>query len=238
MAARANYGLPNLTRYALRMPEAPPHTASSDILPRERVDIPATIRRIGRPPVPSLDPPFALRVAQPGDAGMVAEWMNRPHLAAAWEYDWPTARWEQHLSAQLDGTYSLPLIGSVRGPDCAYLEIYWGAKDLISHYYDAQPYDLGLHAAIAELSLVNRGLGPLLLPRIVASAVAAEPRCRRVMFDPDHRNATARRLCEYAGCTFLGEHDTGNRRMALYAFDVPAADTEPRPGRHHPSGNG
>jgi lysine N-acyltransferase len=203
------------------MPEAPSQTSPIQVLARERVDIPDTIRQIPRPPAPSLQPPFGLRVARRADADMVSEWMNRPHLAAAWEYNWPAERWQRHLDLQLNGTYSLPLIGSMRGTDRAYLELYWGAKDIISHHYDADPYDLGLHAAIADLALVNRGLGPLLLPQIVASVFAAEPRCRRIMFDPDHRNTTARRLCEYAGCTFLGEHDTTNRRMALYALESP-----------------
>lgn len=115
----------------------------------------------------------------------------------------------------------MPLIGSWHGTDGGYLELYWAAKDLISHYYDADPYDLGLHAAIADLSKVNRGFGPLLLPRIVASVFANEPRCRRIMFDPDHRNTATRRLCEWAGCKFLGEHATTNRRMALYALEAP-----------------
>ncbi|OBG57908.1 GNAT family N-acetyltransferase [Mycobacterium sp. E735] len=202
--------------------EGPPETKPAQVLPRERVDISDKVARIGRPPAPALEPPFALRVARPEDAGMVAEWMNRPHLAAAWEYDWPAPRWERHLGAQLDGTYSVPLLGSVDGQDCAYLELYWGAKDLISHHYDADPYDLGLHAAIADPGLMNRGLGPMLLPQIVGSVFAMEPRCRRVMFDPDHRNTTARRLCEFAGCAFLGEHDTRNRRMSLYAWERPA----------------
>ena len=213
--------------------EAPPETQSAQALPRERFDFTDEIARIARPPVPSLDPPFALRVAQREDAGVVSEWMNRPHLAAAWEYDWPTPRWERHLGAQLDGTYSLPLVGSIRGKDCAYLELYWGAKDLISHYYDAQPYDLGLHAAIADVALVNRGLGPMLLPRIVASVFSVEPRCWRVLFDPDQRNTTVRRLCERAGCTFLGEHDTRNRCMALYALQRPA----PGPGDERVGGS-
>jgi RimJ/RimL family protein N-acetyltransferase len=200
------------------MAEAPTKTSSVQVLSRERFDIPDDVRRIARPPVPSLEPPFGLRVARQGDADMVSEWMNRPHLAAAWEYDWPTPRWQQHLDAQLNGTYSLPLIGSIRGIDRAYLELYWGAKDIISRHYDAHPHDLGLHAAIADPALVHRGLGPMLLPRIVASVFASEPRCRRIMFDPDHRNTTARRLCEYVGCEFLGEHDSTNRRMALYAL--------------------
>lgn len=201
--------------------EAPPEATQA--LPRERLDISDEVARIPRPPLPALDPPFALRVADRRDAGMVSEWMNRPHLAAAWEYDWPAPRWERHLGAQLDGTYSLPLLGSVRGKDFAYLECYWGAKDLISKHYEAEPYDLGLHAAIADPALVNRGLGPMVLPRIVASAFAAEPRCRRIMFDPDHRNTAARRVCAGVGCAFLGEHDTGNRRIALYALERPSA---------------
>ena len=33
------------------------------------------------------------------------------------------------------------------------------------------------------------------LPRTSASVFAQEARCRRIMFDPDHRNIGARRLC-------------------------------------------
>jgi RimJ/RimL family protein N-acetyltransferase len=39
------------------------------------------------------------------------------------------------------------------------------------------------------------------------------------MFDPDHRNQAVRRVCENAGCVFLGEHEMVNRRMALYALN-------------------
>ncbi len=90
---------------------------------------------------------------------------------------------------------------------------------MISRHYDAHPYDIGLHAAIADLRLVNRGFGPRLLPRIVASVFDQEPRCAKIMFDPDHRNTTVRRLCDYVGCRSLGEHDAPNRRMVLYALD-------------------
>ena len=105
--------------------------------------------------------------------------------------------------------------------------MYRAAKDSIAPRYDADPHDIGLHAAIADPKFVNRGVAPIVLPRLVASVFEIEPRCRRIMFDPDHRNTGARRLCEYAGGTVLGEHDMSNRRMALYALprspsDIPA----------------
>ncbi|EHB55632.1 Siderophore biosynthesis protein, conserved region [Mycolicibacterium rhodesiae JS60] len=192
------------------------------VLARALTDLPDEVAAVPAPPVPKVDPPYALRVATVSDAEMVAEWMNRPHLAQAWEYDWPVARWQAHLRAQLDGTYSLPLIASLDGVAGGYLEIYRAAKDSIAPCYDADPYDLGLHAAIARLDLVHRGVGIGLLPHIMASLFAAEPRCRRIMFDPDHRNTAARKVCDGAGCRFLGEHDMSNRRMALYAFDRPS----------------
>ncbi|MCV7426258.1 GNAT family N-acetyltransferase [Mycobacterium montefiorense] len=196
--------------------------ASTQVLKRERKDLSEEVRRIGRPPVPLLDPPYYFRAAASDDAEMVSEWMNLPHLAETWEYAWPASRWRQHLDAQLEGTYSLPLIGTLRGKECAYLEIYWAAKDMISRHYDAQPHDIGMHAAIADLALVNRGFGPRLLPRVMTSVFAQEPRCERIMFDPDHRNTVVRRLCEYVGCRCLGEYEAPNRRMVLYALERPA----------------
>jgi RimJ/RimL family protein N-acetyltransferase len=202
--------------------------ALTPVLPRELTSIPDAVRAVGAPPTPILAEPYDIRLADAdADAEMVSEWMNRPHLVEAWEYDWPPARWHRYLSAQLDGQYSRPLIGSFRGAPFGYIEVYRAAKDSIAPRYDADPHDIGLHAAIADPKYVNRGIAPIVLPRLVASVFEIEPRCRRIMFDPDHRNAGARRLCEYAGCTFLGEHDMSNRRMALYALprtpsDIPA----------------
>lgn len=198
-------------------------TDSAPILHRELVDgLTDEVRNVPPPPTPHLAAPFGIRPVDPDtDAAVIADWMSRPHLAQTWESAWPPARWKRYLRAQLAGDYSRPLVVSLRGKDHGYVEVYRAAKDSIAPCYDADPYDLGLHAAIADLGIVNRGIAPLLLPRIVASLFELDPRCRRVMFDPDHRNTAARRLCEFAGGTFLGEHDMANRRMALYALPRP-----------------
>lgn len=199
--------------------------APSPVLPRELTSISDEVRAVGAPPTPRLAEPYNVRLVDAaGDAEMVSEWMNRPHLVEAWEYPWPPDRWQRYLQAQLDGEYSRPFIGSFRGLPFVYFELYRAAKDSIAPRYDADPYDIGLHAAIAEMRFVNRGIAPIMLPRLVASIFELEPRCRRIMFDPDHRNAGARSVCEYAGGLFLGEHDMSNRRMALYALPRSPSD--------------
>ncbi|MCV7068003.1 acetyltransferase [Mycolicibacterium farcinogenes] len=189
------------------------------VLKRELTEITDEVRAVAAPLTPVLADPYDIRLADAdADAEMVSEWMNRPHLVEAWEYDWAPDRWRRYLQAQLDGQYSRPLIASFRGEAVGYLELYRAAKDSIAPRYAADPHDIGLHAAIADLRFVNRGMGPILLPRVVASVFELDPDCRRVMFDPDHRNTGARRVCEWAGCEFLGEHQMSNRRMALYAL--------------------
>jgi RimJ/RimL family protein N-acetyltransferase len=193
--------------------------APTPVLPRELTDISDAVREVAAPPTPTLAEPYRIRLVDPdADAVMISEWMNRPHLVEAWEYDCPPERWQRYLRAQLDGEYSRPFICTFRGGDFGYVELYWAAKDSIAPRYAADPYDVGLHGAIADLTFISRGIGPTVLSRIVASVFELEPRCTRIMFDPDHRNSGARRLCEYAGCDFLGEHDMSNRRMALYAL--------------------
>lgn len=198
------------------------------ILPRELTDLSDEVRIVPPPPgVAEVPDPYAFRLADPAaDAQMIAEWMNRPALAESWEYAWPAERWHRYLSAQLNGAYSRPFFASQDGKDHAYIELYRAAKDSIATRYEADPYDLGIHAAIADEEFVNRGIAGFVLPHFVASVLSQDPQCRRIMFDPDHRNKTARRFCERAGCVFLGEHDMSNRRMALYALarnpgDVP-----------------
>lgn len=202
-------------------------TNAGPILPRELTDLPEAIRAVPPPPIPQLPAPYGLRIADAdADAEMVSEWMSRPHLVEAWESNWPVARWRRYLQAQLEGEFSRPLIATLDGVDRAYIEIYRAAKDSIAPRYEHDPHDLGLHVAVADLDHIERGHVSYLLPHLVASVLALDPRCRRIMFDPDHRNALARKFCERSGCAFLGEHDMANRRMALYVLprtpgDVP-----------------
>lgn len=197
------------------------------ILPRQLTDISAEVRVVPPPPIPQLPEPYGLRLADPdADAELLSEWMNRPHLAESWEYAWPAERWRRYLQAQLESDFSRPFAASLDGVDRGYVEIYRAAKDSIATRYEYDPYDLGLHVAVADLEYMSQGHVSYLLPHLLVSMFTLDPQCRRIMLDPDHRNVLARKFCERGGLAFLGEHDMSNRRMALYALprtpdDVP-----------------
>ena len=72
--------------------------ALAPVLPRELTEISDSVRRVSAPPTPILAEPYRLRLIDPDtDADMISEWMNRPHLVEAWEYDRPPARWHRYL---------------------------------------------------------------------------------------------------------------------------------------------
>ncbi len=144
--------------------------AGRPVLKRELTDITDEVRAVDAPPTPILAEPYDIRAADAGaDAELVSEWMNRPHLVEAWEYDWAPDRWSRYLQAQLDGEYhgrsSRASVASPSGTSSCTGRL----GDSIAPRYAADPYDIGMHAAIADLRFVNRGMGPILLPRIVAS---------------------------------------------------------------------
>ena len=197
------------------------------LLPRQLTETSADVRDVPPPPIPELPEPYGLRLADPdADAELLSEWMNRPHLAESWEYAWPAERWSRYLRAQLESDFSRPFIASLDGVDHGYCEMYRAARDSIATKYEYDPYDLGLHVAVADLEYLNQGHVRYLLPYLIGAMFTLDPQCRRIMLDPDHRNTMARKFCETGGLAFLGEHDMSNRRMALYVLprtpdDVP-----------------
>jgi RimJ/RimL family protein N-acetyltransferase len=202
-------------------------TEAEALFPRELTDLTDEVRNVPPPPTPVVPTPYAFRLADPDtDAEMIAEWMTRPHLARSWECVWPASRWRRYLRAQLDGNYSRPFVGSLNGKYHGYLELYRAAKDSISTRYESDPYDLGIHAATADPEIIDLGVAQLLLPHFVASVLNAEPQCRRIIFNPDHRSKGTRHFYENVGCVFLGEYEVANRLLALYVLprtldDVP-----------------
>lgn len=206
-------------------------------LPREQTDLPAEVAAAPAPVLPVFAAPFSLRLADPDgtDPELLAEWMARPHLLESWEQDWDAQRRAENFRAQLAGTYSRPCILSldfaVLGEpelgvrDIAYLEFYRAAKDEIGRFYDSDPGDIGFHIATADTAVIGKGIMSAWISSMVTAVFAADPHCRRVMGDPDHRNVAIARSLAKAGFQLVREIDVRpDRRIALHAASRTPAD--------------
>jgi RimJ/RimL family protein N-acetyltransferase len=86
-----------------------------------------------------------------------------------------------------------------------YLEVYRVVRDVLAGAYPARPHDLGLHVAVGEPSMTGRGLVRSLLPEVADALFAADPRCTRVLLEPDVRNRRAVRAFTAGGFAPVGE---------------------------------
>ncbi|MFC6088535.1 GNAT family N-acetyltransferase [Saccharothrix sp. BKS2] len=158
------------------------------------------------PPLPVLTGRWRARAADPGrDLSLVHRWMQSPHVAAFWHQAWPRERWAEELRTQLAGVHSLPVLVDLDGDPVMYLEVYRAARDVVAGVYPARPHDIGLHVAVGELGMTDRGLVRSLLPELADALFAADPRCTRVLLEPDVRNRRAISSFTAGGFAPVGE---------------------------------
>ncbi|MEV6345854.1 GNAT family N-acetyltransferase [Actinoplanes sp. NPDC051851] len=187
----------------------------------------AAVVAAGPPPRPVPAEPWSVRALVPydGDPELVSRWMNEPHVALFWEQDWSPRRWAETIAEQLAGDCTRPYLVSREGTPLAYVEVYRTPRDVVGRHYPADPYDLGLHLAIGDRAQTGRGLGREMVRALVTALHRADPRCRRVLADPDERHTIARRMFTGAGFGLLGVRDLGHKRAALYAYDLTLSST-------------
>lgn len=194
----------------------------SSLMARQLADVSPEVRAVPAPPLPVFPEPYSVRFADPdGDAELISEWMNRPHLAETWRYNYPADQWRQHLSNQFAGNYSRPYVININERPMAYMELFRAAQDEIANLYRADPYDVGLHIAFGEFEMLKSGHGAPLFFGLVEGLFAIEPQCRRLMGDTHaDANSLGRRAWEHRGGAFLGQHyiPKWDQRIALFAW--------------------
>lgn len=183
----------------------------------------ASVASLGPPPAPVLRHPWSLRPVRPrGDElARVARWMGRPHVADAWGQDWSEAAWAEEVARQVAGDHSRPWTVWLDGEPLAYIEVYRPARDVLARCALIEPHDLGVHLAIGESDRTGRGLGRRLLEAVSDGLFAADPRCARVLGDPDAGHTAARRAFTAAGFALVAEVDLPHKRAALLSRSRP-----------------
>ncbi|WP_250029484.1 GNAT family N-acetyltransferase [Paractinoplanes maris] len=185
----------------------------------------AAVVAAGPPPAPILERPWSVRGLTADDAALVSRWMSEPHVERFWEQAWPARRWAQEITGQLGGDFSRPFLISYEEEPFAYVEIYRTPRDVVGLHYDADPYDLGLHLAIGDVTRTGKGLGRAMVRAIAHGLARADRRTRRLLADPDERHAMARRMFVGAGFRLMSVSDLGHKRAALHVYEL-SPDTE------------
>jgi RimJ/RimL family protein N-acetyltransferase len=152
-----------------------------------------------------LDDGFDLRPASPADASTIAWWMTQPHIQQWWNQDWSVERWAQAVEEQVAGEHSIPCMTAVDGEDFGYVELYRVRHDRLAEYYASEEHDWGLHIAIGDTTRVGRGIGRRLLRSLADAVLRADPRCDRVVAEPDACNIPSVRAFAAAGFFTQGE---------------------------------
>nr|WP_275942317.1 GNAT family N-acetyltransferase [Streptomyces spiramenti] len=145
----------------------------------------------------------------------MARWMAEPHVEAFWHQAWPRDRWAAELTAQRGGDHSLPCMVAEDGRDLAYVEIYRVDRDRLAGRYPHDPHDLGVHIAVGATGDTCRGVGRRLLGALATALLTADPACRRIVAEPDLRNAPSIRAFTAAGYRRCGEVFLPEKTAAL-----------------------
>ena len=111
------------------------------------------------------------------------------------------AKHVEFVQAQVDDPHSLALIGYFDAAPAVFIEAYWClgasspctdkltvAEDRLSHYYNAQPYDRGLHLFVGS----EKHRGPDRVKAWMASVIdycfRDEPKTERIFIEPHWQN--------------------------------------------------
>jgi RimJ/RimL family protein N-acetyltransferase len=180
--------------------------------------------RCATAPVLHLAAGFDLRPAEPSDAPTVAGWMSAGHVRTWWDQAWPAERWSDEITRLAGGEHTVPCLASYDGEPFAYLELYRVRLDVLAAYYEYDDHDWGVHVAIGDAARTGAGLGRRLLAAVADALFAADPRCRRVVAEPDVRNAPSLRAFAAAGFERSAKLDLPGKTAALMIRTRPVED--------------
>jgi RimJ/RimL family protein N-acetyltransferase len=168
-----------------------------------------------------IDQVFSFRRASPEqDVERLTDWMNQPRVARFWEKAVPRDEIAAYLDRVLGMKHLQPVVGCFDGQPVGYFEFYWAAEDPVGAYYEADPYDRGVHMLIGDANYLGRRLGRAWTLSLSHFVFLDDPRTRRLIGEPRADNQALLKYVERTpGWTKIKEFDFPHKRAALIVCD-------------------
>lgn len=122
------------------------------------------------------------------DAVLLHQWHHEPHVIPFWHQNLPFSEYTKHLKGLLSDRHQTLWLGMINGEEMSYWETYWAKDDIIGGYYDAEPFDQGVHLLIGDTSYLGKGLAEPMLQSLMKQ-MFSDSRTARIVAEPDSRNA-------------------------------------------------
>lgn len=158
---------------------------------------------------------FELRQVDDADYPLLTGWMNDPEVAEFWLLAGPESLTRAHVAHVSANGHSISYLGLLDGEPMSYWELYRADQDALASYYDALPYDGGIHLLLGPSRFRGKGLGAQLLEEVARRMFADEPRMRRIVAEPDVRNERSVRCFARAGFVQAAELELPIKTAAL-----------------------
>lgn len=169
------------------------------------------------------------------DLQMLHSWHQQPHVVPFWQLNISLDAYRSHLERFLADTHHTLCIGELDGEPMSYFESYWAESDVIGPYYEAAPYDQGVHLLIGPPSFLGRGYALPLL-KALARMQFLQPETKRIVAEPDIRNAKMHHIFEKCGFRFQHEVQLPDKKAALMLCEREVFEAIDRETREIPIG--
>lgn len=160
---------------------------------------------------------FSLRRLDPAlDLERFTDWMNQPRVAEFWEEQGDRDKQRSYIDGALADPHKDPLIASFDGRPFAYFELYWALEDRLGPYYEARPYDRGMHLLVGETDFLGSRYARAWLNGICHFMFLDDSRTQRLVGEPRADNAAVLKLVQRTpGWRKVKEFDFPHKRAAL-----------------------
>lgn len=142
-------------------------------------------------------------------------WQNDPRVAQFWQEQGSKEQHSAYLAKALADDKNQLLIVQLNGEPFAYVEAYWAKEDRIAPYYDAQPYDRGIHMLVGEQHHRGPHKVQAWLTSVCHYLYLADTRTQRIVSEPRADNQVMQAYLQQYGFAKLNEFMFPHKKAAL-----------------------